>query len=398
MHGIGQARARHQAEPKESTETGALRGADTESAPGARMSLRVAIAHEWLVRYAGSERCVAEMLEAFPGAKLLTTVLEASAVPPALRAAQPSLLQHVPGAIHHHEWFLPLMPLAWRLRERVADVDLVISSSHACANAVRVESGIPHLCYCHTPMRYAWQFDAERERFPRPLRPLAKAGMGWFRRWDRRTARAVTRFVANSTAVARRIERAYGRRADVIHPPVRTDFFTPSGQRADFFLYVGRFVGYKRPDLVVDAFAGMPEHRLLMVGEGPLGAALEARATPNVSFVGTLDDERLRDLYRTARALVYPVDEDFGISMAEAQACGTPVIGLDTGGAKDIVEDGRTGWLLRGYSPEELRYAARRAATEELDSAEIASSAQRFSSVRFRREIRRVAEECIASR
>jgi len=337
------------------------------------------------------------MLDAFPGAELLTTVLDPSAVPAAFRAAKPSLLQHVPGATLHHEWFLPLMPLAWRLRQVVRDVDLVISSSHACAKAVRAEPGIPHLCYCHTPMRYAWHFDAERERFPRAVRPLARAGMIWFRHWDRKTAKRVTRFVANSTAVAERIEHVFGRPAGVIHPPVRTEFFTPGREREDFFLYVGRFVSYKRPDLVVEAFAGLPEHRLVMVGDGPLGSALAARATPNVSFLGTLDDDGLRRLYRSARALVYPADEDFGIAMAEAQACGTPVIGLAAGGAIDIVDPGRTGWLLRDQSVEELRAAIRRAAAEELDSEEIARRAQRFAAARFRREIQEAAARCVAA-
>ena len=337
------------------------------------------------------------MLEAFPGAELLTTVLEPSAVPAALRDAKPSLLQHVPGATRHHEWFLPLMPLAWRLREVVRDVDVVISSSHACAKAVRAERGIPHLCYCHTPMRYAWDFDAERERFPRAIRPLARSGMRWFRRWDRETAKRVTHFVANSSAVAQRIQQAFGRPAVVVHPPVRTDFFTPGSEREDFFLYVGRFVSYKRPDLAVEAFVGLPEHRLVMVGDGPLESALQRRATPNVSFVGTLDDDRLRRFYRSARALVHPADEDFGIAMAEAQACGTPVIGLAVGGATDIVEPGHTGWLLSDQSVDGLRAAVRRASADELDAEEIARSAQRFSAVRFRREIQEAAIQCAAA-
>jgi glycosyltransferase involved in cell wall biosynthesis len=360
--------------------------------------LRVAIAHEWLVRYAGSERCVAEMLEAFPGAELLTTVLEASSVPAEFRSARTSLLQHVPGAARHLEWLLPLMPLAWRLRDPVRDVDLVISSSHACAKAVRAEHGIPHLCYCHTPMRYAWGFEAESDRFPRALRPLAGAGMAWFRRWDRNSAKRVTQFVANSTAVAERIERIYGRTAGVVHPPVRTDFFTPGGGREEFFLYVGRFVSYKRADAVIEAFAGLPEHRLVMVGDGPLAEALTARATSNVSFLEPVDDEQLRGLYRSALALVYPAEEDFGIAMAEAQACGTPVIGLAAGGALDIVEDARTGWLLRTQSVEELRDAVRRAAAAGLDHAYIAQSAQRFASSRFRQEIRDAALQCARTR
>ncbi len=360
-------------------------------------SLRVAIAHEWLVTYAGSERCVAAMLEVFPDARLLTTVMEPSALPVALRRAQPSRLQRMPGARGHHEWFVPLMPLAWRLRKAVGGVDVVISSSHACAKAVRVEPGIPHLCYCHTPMRYAWQFDDERERFPAVVRPLARAGMVWFRRWDRRSAAHVTRFVANSSEVARRIERAYGRSAEVIHPPVRTDFFTPGGERDDFFLYVGRLVGYKRPEVVVRAFAQLPAQRLLVVGEGPLRRRLAVTATPNVSFLGTVDDERLRALYRSARALVYPAAEDFGIAMAEAQACGTPVIGLAAGGATDIVEPGVTGWLLGSQSVDDVRDAVGRAALEKLDEVGIAQRAQRFSAGRFRRELQEAALACAAA-
>ena len=169
--------------------------------------------------------------------------------------------------------------VAWRLRPRVRDVDLVISSSHACAKAVRIETGIPHLCYCHTPMRYAWDFDAERDRFPALLRPLAPSAMALFRRWDRRTAERVTRFVANSQRGRGSHPTCYGREAAVIHPPVRTDFFTPGGERGDAFLWVGRFVGYKRPDLVVEAFAGLPGE-LIMVGDGPLRSELARRATP----------------------------------------------------------------------------------------------------------------------
>jgi glycosyltransferase involved in cell wall biosynthesis len=355
--------------------------------------VRVAIAHEWLVSHGGSERCVEEMLALYPEARLLTTVLEPDAVPPVLRRAEPSFLQRLPGATRAHQWLLPLMPLSWRLRPPLTDVDVVISSNHACAKAVRVGAGIPHLCYCHTPMRYAWNFDSERSRLPRVLQPPARAGMGWFRRWDRETARRVTRFVANSSAVAGRIERAYGREADVVHPPVRTDFFTPGPRvsREDHFLFVARLVGYKQPELALQAFAGLP-YRLLVVGDGAARAALEARAPANVEFLGTVDDDALRSLYRSARALVHPGEEDFGIAMAEAQACGTPVIGLAAGGAVDIVEHGRTGWLVEREDPELLREAVRVAAVEELDAEAIARRAQRFSAERFRTEIAAAVE------
>jgi glycosyltransferase involved in cell wall biosynthesis len=356
--------------------------------------LRVAIAHEWLVAYAGSERCVEELRALYPGSALLTTVVNRSVIPATLSDARPSFLQHVPGATSHHEWLLPLMPLAWRVRPAVENVDVVVSSSHACAKAVRVGEGIPHVCYCHTPMRYAWDFSAEKDRFPAAVRPLARFGMAGFRRWDRSTAGGVTQFVANSTAVAARIRRSYDRDARVVHPPVRTEFFTPGGERGDDFLFVGRLTGYKSPGVLAEAFAGLP-HRLLVVGEGSGRAALERRAPDNVVFLGRVEDEELRDLYRSARAMVYPVDEDFGIAMAEAQACGTPVIGLDAGGAKDIVENGRTGWLVADRSAGAFRQAVETAARTELDHVVIAQRALRFSAARFREGMGEVVEETV---
>ena len=352
--------------------------------------MRVAIAHDWLVSYAGSERCVSELLTAFPGAGLLTTIVDRSAVPGALAGAEPSLLQHVPGATRHHEWLVPLMPAAWRLRSPLDDLDAVISSSHACAKAVRVADGIPHVCYCHTPMRYAWDFESERSRFPAAIRPLARAGMSWFRRWDRDTAARVTAFVANSSAVAERIRSAYRRDAVVVHPPVRTDFFTANGASPrDHFLYVGRLVGYKRPDLAIAAVAGLP-HRLVVVGEGSARAELERHAPPNVSFVGSVDDAALRDLYRSAIALVHTGVEDFGIAMAEAQSAGAPVVARRAGGALDIVDDGVTGRLVDGDHPDTWRETLRRAAEDDFDRAEIATRAQRFAAERFRREMQDV--------
>jgi glycosyltransferase involved in cell wall biosynthesis len=336
------------------------------------------------------------MLAAFPGALLVTTVVDPTAVPAALRDAEPSFLQRVPGSRSHHEWFLPLMPLAWRLAHLPSGLDAVISSSHACAKAVRAEDGVPHLCYCYTPMRYAWDFEAEHRRFPAPLRPAARVGMAWFRAWDRRTAERVDRFVAISRAVADRVHRFYGRTAEVIYPPVNTEFFTPGGESGEEFLYVGRLVSYKRADLVVQAFDGLP-HRLLVVGGGHLAEQLRATAPANVRFVQGVDDAGLRDLYRSARALIYPAEEDFGIVMAEAQACGTPVVALAAGGALDIVQPGESGWLLEGQSVEELRRTVERAATEELDPAEIRANAERFSSERFRRELRAAVEELVGS-
>jgi O-antigen biosynthesis alpha-1,3-mannosyltransferase len=334
------------------------------------------------------------MLACFPDARLLTSLVEPSTVPAPLWRAEGSFLQRLPGAWRHHQWLLPLMPLAWRLRAPLTDVDAVISSSHACAKAVRAAPSIPHLCYCYTPMRYAWDFQAEQGRIAPALRPPARLAMRAFRRWDRRMARGVTRFLAISRAVARRVERHYARRADVVHPPVRTTYFTPAGPKADFFLYVGRLVSYKRPDLVVEAFAELP-HPLVVVGTGHMLPHLRRRATPNVTFLTGADDGELRSLYRSARALVYPGEEDFGIVMAEAQACGTPVIALARGGAPDIVEHGRTGYLVERQEVAPLRAAVRTIAAGEIDAAALRASSERFSAETFRRRISDAVEEVV---
>lgn len=351
------------------------------------------IAHDWLVAYGGSERVVEEIRLVLPNSRLVTALCENRGLPAGLDDAATTFLQRVPGATRHHEWLLPLMPLAWRA-VGIVNADVVISSSHACAKAIRVAPGVPHLCYCHTPMRYAWDFQGEATRFPLGLRTAARASMFGFREWDRRKATGVTEFIANSTAVAQRILHFYGRPSRIIHPPVRTDFFTPGAGREDFFLYVGRLTGYKRPDLVVRAFDDLP-YRLIVVGDGRGRASLEAEAAPNVSFLGSVDEEVLRKLYRSARALVSPVNEDFGIAMAEAQACGTPVIGLASGGALDIVDDGETGWLVQEQTVRAIRQAVRRAAEVDLDCGAIAARAARFSTARFRREMSASVEEAL---
>jgi len=326
-------------------------------------------------------------------------VFDPAALPASFRRAEPSLLQRVPGATAHHEWLLPLMPASWRVRRPLAEADVVVSSSHACAKAVRVAPGIPHVSYCHTPMRYAWDFDAESTRFPAKLRPFAAALMRWFRHWDRATATSVTQFVANSRAVAQRIGRAYGRDAIVVHPPVDTRFFTPGDGEGEgeYFLYVGRLVGYKRPELVCAAFAGLP-YRLLVVGEGALGDSLRARASPNVTFLGKVERPELRRLYRGARALVFPAEEDFGIAMAEAQACGTPVVGLRAGGALDIVDEGSTGTLIDAPDIALLRDAVMATAGQQFDASEISARAQRFAPERFRLAMAEIVADVVARR
>ena len=353
----------------------------------ATQNARVTIAHDWLCTYAGAERCVEEIVSVFPRARILTTVMDPSYIPAELRNARPSFLQLIPGATRHYPWLLPLMPMAWQRRKDVGEVDLVVSSSSACAIAVPVPQGVPHLCYCHYPLRYAWNFDGEKARLPGPLRPAASYWMSYLRRWDRARADGVTRFLAPSTMIANRIARYYGRHAAVVPPPVRTDLFTPGGERGEDFLFVGRLVPYKRADLAIQAFEGLP-HRLIIAGGGTDERRLRAMAGPNVTFLGEIHDPaRLRELYRSARALVHPAEEGFGINMAEAQACGTPVITLANGGGADIVEHGVTGWVLKHPEIRELRAAIELAAATALDPEDLRRSAERFSPEAFRRSI-----------
>ena len=347
--------------------------------------MRVVVAHEWLTSYAGSERVVEQMLEAFPGSPLLTTVIRPERVPPTLRGARTSALNHSRLARNHHEWFVPVMPLAWRTLGRVDDADVVISSSHACAKAVRVGPGVRHVVYCHTPMRYAWDFDQERGRFPAPLRGVIGAGMGTLRTWDRRSAQHVDAFIANSTAVAERIRRHYGRESVVVHPPVDTEFFTPGEEdRDDFFVMAGRLVAYKEPQVVVDAFRGL-DARLVVVGTGPMEAQLRRDAPPNVEILGHVTDDHLRALLRRARALIHMGNEDFGITMAEAIACGCPVIARAEGGALDIVVPGLNGILVEHCDIGSIRRAVKGDIPDQVGV--ISASAAQFSRARFREDI-----------
>jgi glycosyltransferase involved in cell wall biosynthesis len=359
--------------------------------------VRVAIAHEWLVRYAGSERCVEQLMLEFPGAQLLTTVIDRASMPELLRGGEPSVLQAFGGARSRHEWFVPLMPLSWKLRPTVSEVDAVVVSSHACARSVKVGAGIPVTCYCHTPMRYAWDFAAESSRFPPYVRSVVRAATPVLQRWDRSTAQKVHTFVANSSAVAKRIQLAYGRRAAVVFPPVDTEYFCyePTVEPARSFLYVGRLVSYKQADLVVEAFRDLP-YRLDVVGEGHLLERLRSRATPNITFRGEVRTDELRDLYRRACALVYPADEDFGLVMAEAQSCGTPVIGSPRGGALDIVIDGATG-LLVAPRTDALQTAISALVRQAWDRPAIAAGAARFSAERFRAQMREIVEASLSS-
>ncbi len=321
----------------------------TISATTARPAgLRVALVHDWLTGMRGGEKCLDVLCQAFPDATLHTLIHRRGALSPAIErmAIRTSPLQRVPGVHRHYRKLLPIMPAAARTW-RVGEVDLVVSLSHCVAKAVRVPEGVPHVCYCFTPMRYAWDGrDAYLESWrEKPLkRAVAGVLLNRLRGWDRRASDGVTQFVSISETIRDRISRCYDRDSRVIPPPVDADFYTPTDVPRDGgYLVVSALVPYKRIEQAIAACTrlGRP---LTVIGEGPERARLASQAGPLVTFLGWQSDEVIRDHYRTARALLFPGEEDFGIVPIEAMATGCPVIALGRGGVAENVDDrvGRT--------------------------------------------------------
>jgi len=347
---------------------------------------RVAISHEWLTIPGGSEQVVMAMLDVFPQAELFTTVYDPAPWPEAItsRPVHASFLDRIPGAARHYPKLLPLMDAAFR-RFDLSGFDLVLSSNHACAKNLRVPPGVPHVCYCHTPMRYAWDpaFLAG-EDLGRVGRLGARALLPWLRRRDLAASRGPSRFLANSTFVAERIRRFYGRDADVLHPPVDVDPLLGLERRdGGYYLFLSRLVPYKRADLAVAACArlGRP---LKVVGGGRAEAAVRAQAGPGTEFLGRVGGAELPGLLAGARALLFPGEEDFGIVPVEAQAAGVPVIAYGRGGVRDTVVDGETGVLFGEQTVEALCAAIERFETREWPAGPLRDNARRFRPEAFR--------------
>ncbi len=361
--------------------------------------MKVALVHDYLVQYGGAERVVEALLEVFPGAPLYTSIHDRRAFqgPLARADVRTSFLQRIPlpGA-RRQRWLLPLYPLAFR-RFDLGAFDLVISSASAFAKAVSAPPAARHLCYCHAPTRFLWDWDAYARG--EGLSPLARASLrplvAWLRRLDLAAAKRVTRFVANSRAIARRIATVYGRDADVIHPPVDLNHLPLSGNAGEFFLIVSRLVPAKRVDLAITTFNAL-RRPLVIVGDGRQRRALEAQAGSTVRFVGWVSRERLIDYYARCSALVLPGQEDFGIAAVEAQACGKPVIAYAAGGALETVRAGETGVLFEAQSVAGLAEAVEAAARRTFDPSMIRAHALAFDKEIFKSRIRALAAPALA--
>lgn len=353
---------------------------------------RVAVVHEWLLDYAGSERVLREILQVLPQADLFTLIDRPdeelrAAIPRRAKAA--SFLQWLPRPRRWLRYYVPLMPFAIE-RLDVSGYDIVVSSSHAVAKGVKTGPRQMHLSYVHTPMRYAWDMEDEYLRAAGLDRGLlgwaARGSLRRLRRWDARSASGVDVMLANSGHVAERIRRVYGREAEVLYPPVDVAAFPPGGVREGYYLTVSRLEAYKRIDLLVAAFAQMPERRLVVVGGGPEMGRLRAMAPPNVELAGRLPASEVLARMQRARAFLFAGIEDFGIVIAEAQACGTPVIALGRGGAAEIVRGENapqpTGILFAEQSAAAVRDALQRF---ERDPARFAAASCRDNALRFDR-------------
>ncbi|MHC4845145.1 MAG: glycosyltransferase [Planctomycetota bacterium] len=363
---------------------------------------RVALVHHWLVRRRGGEKVLDSLARLLPGADLFTLVHDAKRcpAPEGVAGVTTSPMQHLPFASRGFRALLPLLPRFYGAMD-LSGHDLVVSSDAALAKTVRVPERAKHLCYCYSPPRWAWDLEQTylEQRVPAPARPAARRLLQNVRKVDRKAADRVTRFVAISEHVARRIERCYERESEIVHPPVDTAFFTPGDEddapRASFpdgaprpYLLLGEAVAYKRFDLAVDACRelGRP---LVVAGGGPMFSALRRRAGPQTHFVPDPDDEQVRALYRECRALLFPGEEDFGLVPVEAMACGRPVIALGVGGATETVVDGETGCLYPEHTAEALAEAVKRFESIEatLTAAACIERAAVFGTARFEREM-----------
>jgi glycosyltransferase involved in cell wall biosynthesis len=363
--------------------------------------MRVALVHDWLTGMRGGEKALEQIAALFPGADVFTLVHVAGSVSPAIEAhpIHTAFIQRLPFVARAYRHYLPLFPAAIE-RLDLRGFDLVVSCSHCVAKSVIVPPGARHLCYCLTPMRYAWdQFDVYfgRQRVGAIASAVLRPVMARLARWDRDTAVRPNRYLAISQYVARRIGRYYNRQSAIVYPPVDTETFTPGnpGPR-QALVVVSALVPYKRLELAIAA-AHAAHLPLDIIGDGPERAHLEmlAASAPGVRLLGRLDDETVRASYRSALAVLLPGEEDFGLVPVEAQACGRPVVALGRGGATETVIDGVTGLLVPDDSVTSWAAALRRAASTAWDTARIRGNAERFGEARFRSEFQAAVDELL---
>lgn len=367
--------------------------------------LRTAIIHDWFISKGGAEQVFRQIYKCFPDADVYSLFYNLS---PELEREivnnnpiHVTFLQKIPFAKQYHRYFFPLYRKAIESID-LSKYDLIISSSHAVAKGVKVEKGQTHLCYCHTPVRYAWDLKKEylSHLSSEGLRKLANWQLEKLRIWDLKSSERVTSFAANSNYVSKRIKKNYNRDAKVVYPPIDTSFFTPNGTSVEHrsqYISISRLVPYKRIDLLVKAFNKLPHLKLKIVGTGPEKQRLQELANPNIEFTGFIKNDTLRKELRKSRALLLAANEDFGITSLEAQSCGIPVIALKKGGYLETVVEGETGLFFDLQSEDSIVDTINEFEQERLHFApeKARENAMRFSKKRFREDFLAFVQDAI---
>lgn len=364
------------------------------------MRVKIAIVHDYLNQAGGAERVVGTLHTMFPAAPIYTTILDRTSLWGVLHDAdiRTSWMQKLPLLKRHFKKYLLFYPGAIE-RFDLREYDLVISSSSAFGKAAITRPDALHICYCHTPMRFVWDYERymEREQYGSPVRAILVPVLRRFRTWDVKTASRPDLYVANSSVVADRIKRFYGRESVIVPPPVAVQRFTPVEHPENFYLIVSRLNPYKRVDLVVKAFNDLGR-KLVIIGDGPDAATLRRMAKPNITFLGRLPDPEVADYFARCQAVLFPGDEDFGIVPLEANAAGRPVIAYHAGGALDTVQEGKTGIFFNELTPESMSEAVLRSEAIAWDSAAIRCHAEEYAEPRFRERFLALVEQVVEQR
>lgn len=359
-------------------------------------NMNIAFVHDWLTNMAGAEKVLLVLKEIFPEAPIYTSVFNPKKAEPFKKFdIRTSYLNNLPLFKAKRELLVPYSPSAFESFD-LADFDLIISSSTFSAKGVITKPDSIHICYCHTPTRYLWEPDLDPRSDRGFLSGLRKRTAHKLRIWDKVASDRPDYYFANSKYISKRIKKYYGRESTVIYPPVNVDRFTLNAQEKiqDYYLFVSRLVGYKKSDIVIEAFNKL-KLPLKIIGSGPEKKKLMKAAKSNIEFLGFLSDSELKRYYAQARAFIFAAEEDFGIVPVEAMASGRPVIAYGRGGATETVLEGKTGLFFDKQDPESLIKAVKKFDPNNFDSKIIRRQAEKFSSQRFKREFKEEVENII---